>query len=74
METIPDSHIENDDLLLLHVVNDPTKVGKLPVLDTMAKDVEEELDFRLVIGLLHHVMMILQANKVADSFCLFARK
>ena len=74
-EAIPDTRTENDDLLLLHVTDDdPPKAKKLPVLDTVAKDAEEELYFRSAVGPLHRVMVVLKADKVADSICLFTRK
>ena len=73
-ETIPDACTENEDLLLLHGIDDPSKVRKLPVLDTVAEDAKEELDFRSVVGPLYHVIIIPKADKAGDPFGLFTRK
>ena len=72
-EAIPDTRAENDDLLSHVTDDDPPKVKKLPVLDIVAKDAEEELYFRSAVGPLHRVMVVLKADKVADSICLFTR-
>ena len=37
---------EDDRLLSLHVVNNPSKVGELPTLDAVTEDTEQKLDLR----------------------------
>ena len=70
-EAIPDACTEED--LFLHVVNHPPKVRKVPVLNTMAEDMEEELDLWSMVELLYCVVMVLKADKLVDLFSLFSR-
>ena len=74
-EAIPDhTRAENDDLLSHVIDDDPPKVRKLPVLDTVTKNAEAELDFRSAVVPLHRVVVVLKVDKVAGSVRLFTRK
>ena len=72
-ETVPDARAEDDDLLSLHVVDDPSKVRELPVLYSVAEDAKQELDLRPPVGPLHSVV-VSESNKLADSIGLVARE
>ena len=73
VEAVLDARTENDDFLPLDVIDDPSKVRKFPVLNTMAEGAEEELNLWSAVRPLHCVIT-LKANKLADPFSLFTRE
>lgn len=72
-KAIPYARAEDDCLLSLDLFNDPPEVGKLPILDAVAKDVEEELDLWPSVRLPDGVI-VSETNKLANSIGLAAGK
>ena len=64
---------EDDQLLSLHVINNPSKVGELPTLDAVTEDTEQKLDLRLLVGSLYGVI-VSEPNKLANLTSLVTRK
>ena len=73
LKPIPDAHTEDDYLLSLHVVDNPPKVGKLPIFDAMAEDTEEELDLQLS-GRPPYGMVVSESDGLANSISSAARE
>ena len=72
-KTIPDACAEDDRLLLLHVVNNPSKVGELPTLNAVTEDMEQKLDLWPSVGSLYGVI-VSEPNKLANPISLVTRK
>ena len=70
---IPDARTEDDYLLSSHVIDNPPKVGKLPILDAMAEDTEEELDLRPLVRPPYDVV-VSESDELANSISLAARE
>jgi hypothetical protein len=73
LKPIPDAHTKDDYLLSSHVVDNPLKVGKLPVLDAMAEDTEEELDLWLLVRPPYDVV-VSESDELTNSISLAARE
>ena len=72
-ETLPDARAEDDDLLSLDVVDDPSEVREVPTLNAMAEHTEQELDLWPSVRP-SHGMVVSKSNKLANLVGLIARK
>ena len=70
-EAVADVGTENNNLLLPHVIDDPPKVRKPPIINAVTEYTEKELDLLPTVRRLHGVMVVREAHKLADPLGLF---
>ena len=72
-EAFPDTRAKDYDLLLPHLIDNPSEVRELPALNSVAEGAKEELDFWPSVRPSHGVV-VPEPNKLADSFGLVTRE